>query len=242
MGDPPTEKKAPKCPHCPHRLSDPSFRFHIEMLESTSEPASEPSKTSSTTSTGPSTNIKVSEEPTIEDIGTQNPKPNLDEPTISFKRGAKTPPPEYLHPEEESNSHPLHSDLEALLFGKETELVEPIPTSFPPHQQSDSVVQALTFIDGNGKVVNVIAGGEESDWSTSSAGMTHKEICPVCLGVVRRHNGEVKREGEEDEGVGDVVGDGEGTAPKQCSMRGGDMGNRKVCKGCGGSLQVKEGR
>jgi hypothetical protein len=236
MGDSPTEKKALKCPHCPHRLSDLSFRFHIEMLESTSEPASEPSKTSSTTSAEPSPIIKVSEELTIEDIGTQNPKSNLDETTIPFKEGTKTPPPEYLHPDEAGISHALHPPLEALLFGKGTEILD--PTSSPSYQRPESEVQALTFIDENGKVVNVITEGENSDWSTSGAGIAHKEICPVCLGVVKRDN----REGEEDEGVGVVVGDGESTAPKQCSMRGGDMGDRKVCNGCGSSPLVKEGR
>jgi hypothetical protein len=193
---------------------------------------------SSTTSAEPRPIIKVPEEPTIEHIDSQRPKPNLDETTISFGRGTKTPPPEYLHPDEESISHPLHPHLEALLFGKETKILDPTSSS-PSHQRPDSSAQALTFIDKNGKVVNVIAEGKESDWSTSSVGMAHREICPVCLGVVKRDNREVKGEGEEDEGVGVVVGD---SAPNQYSMKGGGMGDRKVCNGCGSSPQVKEGK
>jgi hypothetical protein len=236
MGDSPTEKKPTKCPHCPHRLSDPSFRFHIEMLETTSKSSSKPSQRILPSSGETTPIIESPEELNIEDIGTQNPKSNLDETTISFKQDTKTPLPEYLHLDEGGISHPLHPDLEVLLFGKETEILD--PTSFTPlSQQSDSEVQALTFIDENGKVVNVIAEGEEADWSTSGAGIAHREICPVCLGVVAKPK----------DGKGDAP-DGEGTEgekydgneggeladPKQFSMRGGGMGERRVCMSCKG--------
>jgi len=79
--------------------------------------------------------------------------------------------------------------------------------------------------------VNVLAEGEESDWSTSSVGMAHREICPVCLGVVKRNKWEVKV--EEDEGVEHGDGYGERADLKECRMRGGDIGERRVCKGCG---------
>jgi hypothetical protein len=225
MGDSLTEKKTPKCPQCPHRLSDPSFRFHIEMLEAMSKSASKPSQRILPSSGETTPVIESPEELNVEDIRTQNPKPNLDETTISFKQDTKTPLPEYLHPDEEGISHPLHPDLEALLFGKETEILD--PTSSHPHQQSDSEVQALTFIDENGKVVNVIADGKEYDWSTSGTGIAHREICPVCLGVVRRVKGEAEGDGDD----GDR--DGESTDPKRCSMRGGAMGERRFCMGCG---------
>jgi hypothetical protein len=195
------------------------------MLEATSEPAPEPSKTSSTTSEETSPIIGPPEELNVGDIGTQTPKPNLDETTSSFKQDAKTPPPEYLHPVEEGISHPLHPYLEALLFGKETEILD--PTSLPPHRNSDSEVQALTSIDENGKVVKVIAESEESDWWTSSVGKGHREICPVCLGVVKRDKDEVMREGG-----GDVGNEGENGADLR--MRGGHMGERRVCMGCNG--------
>jgi hypothetical protein len=195
------------------------------MLESTSEPASEPSKTSSTNSAEPSPIIKVPEEPTIEHTDTQTPNPNLDKTIISFKQDTKTPPPEYLYPGEEGISHPFRPDLEALLFGTEHELIDPTPTSSRPQEQPGSEVQALTFINENGKVVNVIAEGEESNWPTSRVGMAHGEICPVCLSVLKK-----KGKGEVE---GDRDGDGESMDPKQCSARGGDMGERRVCLVCG---------
>jgi hypothetical protein len=75
-------------------------------------------------------------------------------------------------------------------------------------------------------VVNVIVEGEEYDWSTSRVGMAHREICPVCLGVVKRDKREVKGEageGSRDEGRADL---------KECDMKGGGMGERRVCKAC----------
>jgi hypothetical protein len=144
MGDSPTEKKTPKCPHCPHRLSDPTFRFHMEMLEARSKLASKSSQITPPSSAESSNTIRSPEkekgkEPTIEhgDIDTQTPKPNLDKTISSIKQDTKTPPLEYIHPDKEGISHPLYPDLETLLFGKETEIIDPTSSS-PSHQGPDS--------------------------------------------------------------------------------------------------------
>jgi hypothetical protein len=231
MGDSPTEKKTPKCPHCPHRLSDPTFRFHTEMLEAISKPTSKPSETNSPSSAESSNTLKSTveeeKEPNLTHGDINIHIPELDE-TQEQQPATTSPLPEYLHTDEHGVSHPLHPDLEALLSGKETEILDPNYSS-PSHQNPDSEVQALTFIDKNGKVVNVILEGEESDWSTSSVGVAHREICLVCLGVVKRDQGEAK--GEEEERVED--GDVERDELKECNMRSGDVGEKRICKGCG---------
>jgi hypothetical protein len=200
------------------------------MLEATSKPTSKPSETTPPISAESSNAIKSIEEEkesnlTRGDTDTQTPE--LDE-AQEQQLTTTSPPPEYLHPDEQRISHPLHHDLEALLFDKETELIEPTQPTLSGHQQPDSEVQALTFIDENGKVVNVIVEGEEYDWSTSSVEIAHREICPVCLGVVKRGKGEAREDGAGNEDEGSVR---ERTDPKECSRMGGDIRER-ICKGC----------
>jgi hypothetical protein len=123
-----------------------------------------------------------------QDIDAQ--KSKLDEVTTSSL-------PENLNLDQRCTTHPLHSDLEALTFGKEAEML----SSAPCPLQLDSKV--LSPANEKGNVSEDIADGEkdeESDWPTPSAGMAHGKICPVCFGVVERPKEDNKVENGEGKG------------------------------------------